>query len=118
MLDEIVVSATVNPTDCELTSQKLTSLPHVFSRGRKAMQPAEIVHSMFAAVAVSNRAGGQKLVQSTSAHVVNLAPTVGHIEDDGSANEKGNDLNSIANRLELSCHRSTEPHISDDDCRE
>ena len=34
MLDETVVSETVKPTDWALTSQKQTSLPHVFERGR------------------------------------------------------------------------------------
>lgn len=56
MLEEMVVSATVKPTDCEFTSQKDTSLPQVFDRGRKAMQAAETVQRMLAAVAVSKRA--------------------------------------------------------------
>jgi hypothetical protein len=56
MLDETVVSATVKPTDCELTSQKHTSRPHVFERGRYAMQAAATVQRMFATVAVSKRA--------------------------------------------------------------
>lgn len=56
MLDEIVVSATVNPTDWEFTSQKLTSRPQVFDAGRKAMQAAEMVHSKLATVAVRSRA--------------------------------------------------------------
>lgn len=51
-----MVRATVNPTDCEFTSQKQTSLPHVLDRGRKAMQAADMVQSMFATVAVSSRA--------------------------------------------------------------
>lgn len=34
MLDETVVRETVKPTDWALTSQKQTSLPHVFERGR------------------------------------------------------------------------------------
>lgn len=34
ILDETVVSETVKPTDWALTSQKQTSLPQVFERGR------------------------------------------------------------------------------------
>ena len=46
------------------------------------------------------------------------ALTVRDVEDNGSANEQGNDLNSITNGLELSGHRSAETHIADDDGRE
>lgn len=55
MLDEMVVKATVKPTDCALTSQKHTSLPQVFDLGRKAINAAEIVQRRLAAVAVSKR---------------------------------------------------------------
>lgn len=58
MLDEMVVSDTVKPTDCELTSQNETSRPHVLERGRYAMQAAATVQRMLAVVAVSRRAAG------------------------------------------------------------
>lgn len=48
----IVTNDTANPTDCELTSQKLTNLPHVFDRGRYARHAAETVQRVFATVAV------------------------------------------------------------------
>lgn len=56
MFDEMVVSETVKPTDCELTSQKQTSLPHVFERGRYAMHAAATVQRILATVAVRRRA--------------------------------------------------------------
>ena len=56
ILDEMVVKDTVNPTDCVLTNQKQTSLPQVLSRGRYAMQAAEIVQIILATVAVIRRA--------------------------------------------------------------
>lgn len=34
MLDEMVVSETVKPTDCALVSQKQTRRPQVLDRGR------------------------------------------------------------------------------------
>lgn len=56
MLDEMVVSETVKPTDCALTSQKLTRRPHVFDRGRYAMHAAATVHRRLATVATAKRA--------------------------------------------------------------
>lgn len=56
MFDEIVVRETVKPTDCALTSQNETSLPHVFDSGRYAMQAADTVHRRLATVAVIKRA--------------------------------------------------------------
>jgi hypothetical protein len=52
----MVVRDTVNPTDCALTSQKHTSRPQVFDRGRYAMQAAATVQRMLATVAVIRRA--------------------------------------------------------------
>lgn len=57
MLDEMVVSDTVNPTDWELTSQKHTSLPQVLEDGKNAIQAAETVHRILATEAVIKRAG-------------------------------------------------------------
>lgn len=56
ILLEIVTRETVNPTDCALTSQKHTSRPQVFERGRYAINAAAMVQRMFAAVAVASRA--------------------------------------------------------------
>ena len=56
MLEDIVVRETVNPTDCELTSQKQTSRPQVLDLGRYPMRAAAMVHRRFAAVAVRSRA--------------------------------------------------------------
>lgn len=58
MLEEMVVSDTVKPTDCALTSQKQTNLPQVFDLGRYATMAADIVHSKLAAVAVAKRLFG------------------------------------------------------------
>lgn len=52
----MVVKDTVNPTDCVLTNWKHTSLPQVLSRERNAMQAAEMVQIILAAVAVIRRA--------------------------------------------------------------
>ena len=54
-MEEMVVRATVKPTDCELTSQKLTSLPQVLDLGRKATRAAQIVQRTLATVAVARR---------------------------------------------------------------
>lgn len=58
ILLEIVTRETVNPTDCALTSQKHTSRPQVFDRGRYAINAAATVHRTFATVAVASRAKG------------------------------------------------------------
>lgn len=44
--------------------------------------------------------------------------TVGDVEDDGSTDEKADDLDSIADRLELSSHSGRETHVFDDDSGE
>lgn len=58
MFEEMVTREMVKPTLWELTSQKLTNLPHVFLRGRKDKNTAETVQRMFAAVAVRSREFG------------------------------------------------------------
>jgi hypothetical protein len=55
ILDDMVTSDTVNPTDWVFTSQKETSRPHLFALGRYARHPAETVQRMLAAVAVASR---------------------------------------------------------------
>lgn len=58
MLEDTVVRETVNPTDCALTIQKQTSLPHVLDRGRYAIKAAHTVQMILAAVAVKSREFG------------------------------------------------------------
>lgn len=58
IFEDIVTKDTVKPTLWALTSQKLTSLPHVLLRGRKERHAAETVQSRFAAVAVISREFG------------------------------------------------------------
>ena len=54
ILLETVIKLTVKPTLWLFTSQKLTSRPHVFDRGKYAMHAAETVHSTLATVAVKS----------------------------------------------------------------
>lgn len=56
---------------------------------------------MLATVATINRA-----VQYQCGELIQAKRelTIGDVEDDGSTNEKADDLDSIANRLELSSH--------------
>lgn len=44
--------------------------------------------------------------------------TVWNIKNDGSSNEKGNDLNRVSHRLKLRGHCGTESHVSNDDSGE
>ena len=56
-MEDIVVRETVNPTDCEFTSQKQTNRPQVLDLGRNPMRAAAMVQIRFAPVAVRRRAG-------------------------------------------------------------
>jgi hypothetical protein len=114
MLDEMVVSDTVKPTDCAFTSQKQTSRPQVFDRGRYAIQAAATVQRMLATVAVMRRAA-EGLVVLT---IFRQIHTVGNVQNDCSTDDQGDDLHCIANRFELGSHGCAEAHVADDDCRE
>ena len=99
MFEEIVTSDIVNPTLCALTSQKLTSLPHTWLRGRYAMHAAATVHKRLAAVAVMSRELGTLSVTAPpmkSATTCTASPT---------------DLSSVVRVVEKPCQYGQKLHI-------
>lgn len=119
MFEEIVVKETVNPTDWELTSQKHASLPHVFDRGRYAINAADSVHRRFAAVAVRSRAAcSSQPGYEGEGSAIREWRTIRHVENDGPADEQRDDLDGVADGLELRCHGCVEAHVPDDDSGE
>jgi hypothetical protein len=108
----MVVKDTVNPTDCAFTSQKHTNRPQVLLRGRYAIQAAETVHSMLAAVAVKRRA--VSVVSKTGVYVRGSERlTIWDVEYNGTTNEQRSNLYSVTHRFELGRHGSSEAHIAD-----
>ena len=122
MLDEIVVRATVKPTDWLFTSQKHTRRPQVFDRGRYARRAPDSTQSMLATEAVMRRAAQDSRVSGKELKVTRLPQrvyklTVWHIENDRSTDKEGDNLDCVANRLQLGGHGRAKPHVSDDNSR-
>jgi hypothetical protein len=76
------------------------------------MQAAATTQMTLATVATIRRAAYR---QYRGINRAKQEPTVWHVENNSSTNDKTNDLNGIADRLEFRSHGGRETHILDDD---